>query len=732
MANIGSKRLTRPVAAIGFTFMLVLLTANYLPVLFSAVFFIACLIFTIIAAAVKPLRSQRLLLILVTSGLAFGCFFLYTRFNYLPALKLDGEKISVSATVTDIGTSRSGKSVLTVRLDRSIVQTPIPVKANIYLDEPGDILPADRISGMVSFYLPSEEYGTSSPVQSTKADGIYLYGSAVTTGLTVTRTDGFHLSLFFHNLRNSLYEKADALFQDKDEAAIFRGMVLGDNSGINSRDYRNFVRTGILHVMVVSGFHLVLLTQSVMRTLKLLRVRRKARYLIGMAAVLFLMAVTGFTPSINRAGIMLLLCYSAKLFDRESDSLTTIGLTGLLMTLFSPFLVTDLSFQLTYLSTLGIILLSRRMADAAAHRLKCQNKLLLWVLDMGCVTLSALLFTLPVTAFYFKGISLLSLIFNLILSPVFTLILVLGLCASIFAFLPFLSVAAQVLSAVLSVLIEGVSWLVDAGAKIPYSYLPLGYRFVYFWILASILLLVFVAVKCSFRHRYPIALLLSLLTLGGAVLTHMLANRDILTVASCTQGEDTAVVFAYRDKMLILDCNSLALQLTEETMLHKIPFVLTGENLAELAEYADYCQIDTVCTDSIVPDGTISCRQVCEPSDAEFSFTMPLRMRMKVRDGNVYCAVSYGNVNLIYGSYDDTLESMYEECKENIYILVKDCNSVFEKPVKYVIMLSSAQTKIKQNNPGVTFIDGSRQGITPVRVRPNGSIKSKGAGQWLY
>lgn len=105
---------------------------------------------------------------------------------------------------------------------------------------------------------------------------------------------------------------------------------------------------------------------------------------------------------------------------------------------------------------------------------------------------------------------------------------------------------------------------------------------------------------------------------------------------------------------------------------------------------------------------------------------------MKVREGNVYCAVSYGNVNLIYGSYDDTLESMYEEGKENIYILVKDCNSVFEKPVKYVIMLSSAQTKIKQNNPGVTFIDGSRQGITPVRVRPNGSIKSKGAGQWLY
>lgn len=213
-----------------------------------------------------------------------------------------------------------------------------------------------------------------------------------------------------------------------------------------------------------------------------------------------------------------------------------------------------------------------------------------------------------------------------------------------------------------------------------------------------------------FRHRYPIALLLSLLTLGGAVLTHMLANRDILTVASCTQGEDTAVVFAYRDKMLILDCNSLALQLTEETMLHKIPFVLTGKNLAELAEYADYCQIDTVCTDSIVPEGTLSAVRCVNRADAELSFTMPLRMRMKVREGNVYCAVSYGNVNLIYGSYDDTLESMYEEGKENIYILVKDCNSVFEKPVKYVIMLSSAQTKIKQNNPGVTFIDGSRQG----------------------
>ncbi len=726
-----SQRIIRPVATIGFTYMLALTAACYLPIAFSALLFIICFAVSFCISLFKHSRSPRALLILLTAGIAFGIYAIYTPFHYTPALELDGKRMSISAEITDVTTSNSGKAVLTVKLDRSVIQTPVSVKADIYLDEPGDFRPADRISGIVSFYLPSEAYGTATPLLSAKADGIFLYGNATAAELTVTHSDGFSISALLYDLRLSLQEQANRLFSGED-AAVFQGMLLGNSSELSDKTYRDFVHTGILHVMVVSGLHLAILSQFLIRTLKRLGVRRKHRYLVGMAVIPLFMAVAGFTPSVNRAGVMLLLLYAAKLLDRDSDALTSIGLVGLVCTLFSPYLVTDLSFQLTYLSTLGILLLSDRMSKSLIRRLKSENRLLSWLADMLCVTIAAQVFTLPVAALRFKALPILSPIFNLLLSPLFTVILTLGLLLLLFSFIPFFTVIAEVAAAVVSLLIDLVRGAAAFCTSIPFSYLPLGYRFVYFWIIASILLVVFAAFKCNFRHRYPIAALFFALSLGCAFSVHELANRDVLTVAACTQGEETAVMLAYRDQMILLDANKLALGLTEETFLHRIPFISEQEDLALIAAYAEYYQIDTVCTDSIVPEGTISCREVFEPTDATLSFTIPLQMKMTVREDKVYYRISYGNVNLIYGDYDQTLESLYEENKENIYILTNDCNSAFQKPIKYAIMVNNSGSELKKQNPDVVFIDGTKQGITPVKLRPNGDIKIKGAGEWLY
>ncbi|MBQ4152863.1 MAG: ComEC/Rec2 family competence protein, partial [Oscillospiraceae bacterium] len=274
--EIRKSRVIRPIATVGFTYMITLLAVCHLPLMLSAFLFLFCLTISFLIAVIKPIRNQRGLLILLTAGIACGAHFVYTYFNYNPALKLDGKSVSMLAKVEEVSTSQSGKSVLTVSLDRSVVSTPVPVKAKLYLDEPGDFRPADWIRGVAFFYLPSQEYGTSSPTQSAKADGVYLYASAKTMELSVARPNSFQLSSWLYDLRLALKEKANALFQGE-SAAVFQGMLLGNNDEVSNKTYRDFVHTGILHVMVVSGLHLVIVSQFVIRTLKAFRIKRKLR-----------------------------------------------------------------------------------------------------------------------------------------------------------------------------------------------------------------------------------------------------------------------------------------------------------------------------------------------------------------------------------------------------------------------------------------------------------------------
>lgn len=619
------RRVIRPIATIGFSYMLTLAIACYLTPSLSAFIFLVAMVAVLLIAVIRSLRNQRVLLILLSIGVACGVYSIYTYCNYNPVLALNGKTAPISAVVTDLSTTGSGKSVLTVQLDRKVVDAPIPTKVNLYLDEPGDFLPGDKVSGTARFYLPSEAYGTSAPLQSAKADGIYLYGSAKTTELSITRSTSFSLSAWLYNLRLLLEEKANDLFSGE-TAAVFQGMLLGNNSAVSDKTYRDFIHTGILHVMVVSGLHLVVVSQFVIRTLKALHVRRKTRYVIGMAVVPFFMAVAGFTPSVNRAGIMLLLLYASKLLDRDADSLTSIGFIGLSFTLFSPYLVTDLGFQLTYLSTIGIILFSRTMAGFIKNKLKLKNGLLLWINDTFCVTPAAMLLTLPVVALRFQAFPTLSPLFNLMLSPLFTVVLILGVPMLLFSFIPILSIVAEGISMVITLLITAIRWFAAICTTIPFSYIPLGYQFICIQILLFIPLILLIGFRSKARFRYLITIFICIASLTVSTIGNAVIGRDSLTVATCTQGKEKAVVLTYQDQMIILDCNEMALRLSETTHLQKIPFVYTQENLPLIAEYAEYCQIDTVCTHSVIPEGTIACRELFTPTNAEIRFTIPIQL----------------------------------------------------------------------------------------------------------
>ncbi len=676
--------------------------------------------------SIKPLRSPKLILITLVVGVAFGCSFLVTRFQYEPTLLLSGKTTTVSGEVTEIGRSSSGIPEITVRLDREITKTPFPVQVKLYLYLSVDLQIADRIETTARFYEPTTQYGTYATTS--KADGIYLSGAVQDTAVTVISDDNFHLSRFLAELREKITSKINALFSTK-ESTVFRAMLLGDQAALDADTYRDFVHTGIIHVLVVSGLHLSILSQFVIRTLKLFRFRRRARYAVGIGVVLCFMAIAGFQPAVNRAGLMLILIYVGKLFNREADALTSLGLAGIVFTVFSPYLVLDIGFQLTYLSTLGILLFCARLTNKLLWLLHTKNAFVVWLVGLFSVTLSVMLTTLPLTVYYFKAIPTLSPIFNLLISPLVTLILSIGLLAVLLSFFPFLSIIASTLASAVSVLIKAVCGLASLCTAIPYSYLAINQRFVYFWLLGTIILFGFVYLKCSFRRRYLLTASISAVVLAICLFTHTLLYQDVINLSVCTIGKESAVLIEAGNRTVALGCNPIIKELGDRSQRH-FDLIAEDDDLISLQALCRYTKVDLVLSSGLIPESSLRCQEVITPTECVISSDPAMRVTFKRSEKQLVYLFQSENINLIYGKYDENFESFYQEGKENIYILENDWIPVFEKPVKYVIMLKAV--KKAEENPGVCLIDGTKQGISSLYFGKNGAVSRKGADGWLY
>lgn len=241
------------------------------------------------------------------------------------------------------------------------------------------------------------------------------------------------------------------------EAATLNALTVGEKEGF-SQEYEAAVRrAGVSHVMVVSGMHLAIIMNAVFFCTQRLLNNKCVRVLTAMAAILAICALCGFTVSVMRAGITFFLMSLAPIFRRESDPINALSFAAVIILILSPFAIFNVSFQLSVLATLGILVLSPSVSALIKYRLslmgakfKKSNKLLykilikmVWGVLTPCImTLSATLLTLPVTIWQFGAVSWVALVSNVLISFAVTAALVCALAALIINAIPFCSPVA--------------------------------------------------------------------------------------------------------------------------------------------------------------------------------------------------------------------------------------------------------------------------------------------------
>lgn len=147
-----------------------------------------------------------------------------------------------------------------------------------------------------------------------------------------------------------------------DYGGVTVGMLTGNKDFISDGLIESIRAAGVAPVFAVSGMHLSVWVMGLYSILELLKVRKRLNSVIGIVFTLFFMGVTGFSPSVCRAGIMLLVILAGNLFGRKADPVNSLGFAALVLGIINPMIVADIGFLLSLSSTFGIVALNPRFS----------------------------------------------------------------------------------------------------------------------------------------------------------------------------------------------------------------------------------------------------------------------------------------------------------------------------------------------------------------------------------
>lgn len=224
----------------------------------------------------------------------------------------------------------------------------------------------------------------------------------------------------FANFRKWIQARfADYL--DPAETGLLLGLLAGDRSGIPEALRNDFQRSGLVHVLAISGFHVVLLAGILMIFLKATGLPLRAVRIIAVALLFLYIPVTGGSPAVRRAVLMFSVPQIGALFQRPANTMNSLGVALIIILLPEPGILWNPGFQLSVAATAGILIGSPLNPftnfPESLKKSKLWATLRAFAIDPTYVTLCATLSTSPFLVHHFKTLSPFAWLGNILVVP---------------------------------------------------------------------------------------------------------------------------------------------------------------------------------------------------------------------------------------------------------------------------------------------------------------------------
>lgn len=216
-------------------------------------------------------------------------------------------------------------------------------------------------------------------------------------------------------------------------AGIMVALLVGDKSGLDDDVSQSFRDTGLVHILTVSGFHIVFLSAFLQMLLALCQIPRKLLGWITVALLLAFIPVTGSSPAVQRAVLMFFLMHTARVVQRVPLSLHTLGVASSLILYWDPMALWDIGFQLSCGATAGILMGQKKRPEwmnAPPPFLRS------WILEPSWITLCATVGTFPFLVYHFQSFPPIAFLGNLIVAPLMGFAMEAGVLLALAAWIP--------------------------------------------------------------------------------------------------------------------------------------------------------------------------------------------------------------------------------------------------------------------------------------------------------
>lgn len=280
-----------------------------------------------------------------------------------------------------------------------------------------------------------------------------------------------------HEVSNDVIQRARRFLLNRlnpdstEEGCLIAGVLCGYTTELNRGSIReDFAACGLSHLIAVSGSHLAIVACLVQNVLWRCGLDSRKSRVLMLGACCFYTLLTGAAPSTIRSVCMVGCTNVSMGSGRRSHALSSLSLTLIVMLVIWPNLVFDLGFQLSALSVASILIFGRYVSYAL-HVLRLPS----FIAEGMGITLTAQIATLPLTTLVFGQISLLAPVANVIIAPLISLLLVLGVVAATVLWIPGIS---AFLALLLHLCSRVILFLVSALAAVPFASLyvsPLPY-----------------------------------------------------------------------------------------------------------------------------------------------------------------------------------------------------------------------------------------------------------------
>ncbi len=241
-----------------------------------------------------------------------------------------------------------------------------------------------------------------------------------------------HLREGISRLRSRFARTLDECL-DEEDAGIMRAMLLGDKSAMDSDIKSLYKRSGIVHILAISGLHITLIGMGIYGLLSRLSCPRWAAALISVAVMLFYGELCGMSSSCVRAMIMFFMKLAASVFGLSYDMLTALAVAGVTLSIEQPLYLTYSGFWLSFLAVLAISALMPVLLPGGGSVFVPKRGDPPWkkrvskVLSPLAASVSVAVMTLPVYMSVFHVFPVFSMFLNLLVIPLMSVVLVSGL-----------------------------------------------------------------------------------------------------------------------------------------------------------------------------------------------------------------------------------------------------------------------------------------------------------------